>query len=511
MKSEFNQQRLSELVALLCDDLINNEQFKELDEILKLSSEARRWYHIYMGLNHDLENSQVQVIVPNLVADQKPMSQKRNRFSVSSIVIAASVVFLIIGYTLYRNQQPVNVPEVVATITHLSNVQWEPESEQPSLNSPITSGRLRLRSGLIRLTYRHGVVLSLKGPADFEVRSTNHSILHRGQLAAYVPPGAEGFQVDSPNAKVVDLGTEFGITVDDRGETQLSVFDGKVELTPSVPNAETTIVSSGHGYRIADKGKTVRLFELAPYKEARDALRGWQTVWEPFGPGSPTGLYPGVVGAGWQSPWEVDISHGVPVKRKTGVFKKRSLHPGTHFYLSLGARSKRGENQVNAQMSRVFGSIDQFATLKPYTVELLIRIESKPEEMERLSIFSKPSVSKVVDKNSWQLDVKRVSPKSELSWQVAHRAGDNIKHQSLTVSSWTTYRCFIEVDPQHHIWRASVASQEESISNNLNDAIPLMNSADGMMRLGFEAVSKIGKPVSFSVDAIRIQNRPNGK
>ena len=292
MKSEFNQQRLSELVALLCDDLIDDEQFKELDDILKLSSEARRWYHVYMGLHHDLDSNQVQDIITNSVDDQKLVSQKRNRWFVSSMAIAASVVFLIVGFTLYQNQQPVNVPEVVATITHLSNVQWESESEQPGLNSPITTGRLRLKSGLIRLTYQQGVVLSLQGPADFEVRSTNHSILHRGQLAAYVPPGAEGFRVDSPNAKVVDLGTEFGITVDDQGETQLSVFDGMVELTPSVPNAETTIVSSGHGYRIADKGKTVRLFELAPYKEARDALRGWQTVWEPFGPGSPTGLYP---------------------------------------------------------------------------------------------------------------------------------------------------------------------------------------------------------------------------
>ena len=218
-----------------------------------------------------------------------------------------------------------------------------------------------------------------------------------------------------------------------------------------------------------------------------------------------------MVGAGWQSPWEVDISHGVIMKRKTGVLKNRSLHPGTHFYLSLGARSKKDENQVNAQMSRVFSSIDQFTTSQPYTLELLIRIESKQEEMERLSIFSKPVASKVEDKNSWQLDVKRVSPESELSWQVAHRDGDNIKHHSLAVSSWTTYRCFIEVDPQLGIWRAAVASQEESISNNLKDAIPLMNSADGMMRLGFEAVSKSGKPVSFSVDAIRIQNRPNGK
>ena len=531
MNSNNELQRLSQLVALLCDDLIDEEQFKELDQILQHSQQARRWYHVYIGLHHDLESQQLSDlgITEDSANDklerprpqQKRVKDNHRRLPKSPLIFAASILILIVSSMLYETRQPVEVandpvnvvktPEPVATITYAAEVQWE--SNQLDVNSPVLPSRIRLKSGLIRLTYRHGVVLSLKGPADFEIRSMSHSVLHRGQVAAYVPTGAEGFRVDSPNAKVVDLGTEFGITVNDRGESQVSVFDGKVELTPSTEHAEPRIVSSGNGYYIAEQGEVIRLFELAPYKEARDALRGWQTVWEPFGPGSPAGLYPGSIAAGWQSPWVAEVTQGILMKKRTGIFNRQPLHPGTEFYLSLRSRVRREDKNVRALMSRAFGSIDQFTTSKPYTIELLIRLESKQEDLERLSVFSKPDSAEKNDANSWQLDLQRASLNEELTWKLPRREidGHELVNRSLPVRPWATYRCFVEVEPELNIWRGAIANQEDSISNNFGDAIPLTNSVDGVMRLGFEVVGKNGKPVSFSVDAIRIQNRPDGK
>ena len=43
--------------------------------------------------------------------------------------------------------------------------------------------------------------------------------LHRGRLTARVPPGAAGFEVLSPQGKVIDLGTEFGVVgLGERGD-----------------------------------------------------------------------------------------------------------------------------------------------------------------------------------------------------------------------------------------------------------------------------------------------------
>ncbi len=44
-----------------------------------------------------------------------------------------------------------------------------------------------------------------------------------------MPIVARGFTVTTPNSDVVDLGTEFGLTVDGSGETEVHVFDGLVE------------------------------------------------------------------------------------------------------------------------------------------------------------------------------------------------------------------------------------------------------------------------------------------
>ena len=61
--------------------------------------------------------------------------------------------------------------------------------------------------------------------------------MRRGELVASVPHEGHGFTIETPNGKVIDLGTEFGVVVDDFGVSQVSVFEGKVETVPSGTNA----------------------------------------------------------------------------------------------------------------------------------------------------------------------------------------------------------------------------------------------------------------------------------
>ncbi|MCB1133383.1 MAG: FecR domain-containing protein, partial [Verrucomicrobiae bacterium] len=51
-----------------------------------------------------------------------------------------------------------------------------------------------------------------------------------GKLVASVPKGAEGFRVDYADGTVVDLGTEFAMSVRSGGGTEVGVFDGEIEL-----------------------------------------------------------------------------------------------------------------------------------------------------------------------------------------------------------------------------------------------------------------------------------------
>lgn len=69
----------------------------------------------------------------------------------------------------------------------------------------------------------------LEGPSDLELVSGMSAKLLRGKLTARVPEAAIGFEILSPQGKVIDLGTEFGIVVSDNGSADVYVFEGKVE------------------------------------------------------------------------------------------------------------------------------------------------------------------------------------------------------------------------------------------------------------------------------------------
>ncbi len=80
----------------------------------------------------------------------------------------------------------------------------------------------------------------LQGPAELVLVSGSEARLVHGTLTARVPEPARGFTILSPRGKVVDLGTEFGLSVDDAGETTVRVFDGVVAAFPITLEPEST-------------------------------------------------------------------------------------------------------------------------------------------------------------------------------------------------------------------------------------------------------------------------------
>ena len=76
-----------------------------------------------------------------------------------------------------------------------------------------------------------------------------------GLLTATVPPGAEGFRVDTPTAQVVDLGTAFGIEQRTDGTSKVSVFDGEVEVIGQKGSGKKRLLTEGQALQLAANGK----------------------------------------------------------------------------------------------------------------------------------------------------------------------------------------------------------------------------------------------------------------
>ncbi|MBI1372309.1 MAG: hypothetical protein GC159_06055 [Phycisphaera sp.] len=136
-----------------------------------------------------------------------------------------------------------NGAAVVATLVDGTDAQWADGStvgEMTTSGAPVRTGVVSLRGGRAQVMFNSGALVTLSGPTDVVMTAGNRCELKRGTLVASVPKQARGFTVDTPGGQVVDLGTEFGVVVDDRGVVEVHVLKGVVETGIDQANGHRT-------------------------------------------------------------------------------------------------------------------------------------------------------------------------------------------------------------------------------------------------------------------------------
>jgi hypothetical protein len=141
----------------------------------------------------------------------------------------------------------------------------------------VAIGPIVLTSGRVGLRLPSGVLLDLVGPLRAELTAANQLRLWQGQATADVGETGKGFSIETVNVRVVDLGTRFGVAVGPSNETDVVVFEGKVEVfDPGKQRAAQQIpltLGEGEAIRVDDsrKPQRARMVTLSP--DAR-SLRG---------------------------------------------------------------------------------------------------------------------------------------------------------------------------------------------------------------------------------------------
>ena len=110
-------------------------------------------------------------------------------------------------------------------------VDGRPDSIRQVEGTALLVGEYELQRGLLHLQFGGGVMVYLEAPARFDAVSNSRVVLHSGRLSARVPPEGIGFTVETPEAEVVDFGTEFSVDVAG-GASEVHVFDGLVRVNP---------------------------------------------------------------------------------------------------------------------------------------------------------------------------------------------------------------------------------------------------------------------------------------
>ena len=216
-----------ELIAMLKSDRSLREKWAAHATLegwlgIALEDDLRRETQIRATLDRVRESDRESFV--SGVRDRVVVLQWKRRILALAAVIA--LAFLTV-FTWVR----VSPGKALATIERQESVTWKNGS---SATEALTAGkRLQLASGLVELKIADKGRMVLEGPADLEFVSANQSVLHEGRVVMRVSESGHGYRLETPGGSVVDLGTEFGVSVGASGSVETHVIEGQVEATPT--------------------------------------------------------------------------------------------------------------------------------------------------------------------------------------------------------------------------------------------------------------------------------------
>ena len=176
---------------------------------------------------------------------------------------ALLILFTLGGYLARgpRGSAAAVVAEVVESQAAVPEAMWQ-------AGARVSLRQVVLASGRVGLRLPNGVSLSLEGPLRAEFVSASRLRLRQGKATADVGKNGKGFIIETANARVVDLGTRFGVAVGASNETDVVVFEGKVDVfDPARRTAKSEpkiTLGEGEAIRVGDsrKRRPVRMVAL---------------------------------------------------------------------------------------------------------------------------------------------------------------------------------------------------------------------------------------------------------
>jgi ferric-dicitrate binding protein FerR (iron transport regulator) len=188
-------------------------------------------------------------------AYQAPKQVKRrvSRTSLAALIISTAALLLWLAY-VYLNPRTAN--PIVGVLADVVDARWQDTAVSIQPGQDLRAGVLNLEQGLAHIRFDGGASVILEGPARVELLSGKSMFLRQGRIVATVDRDAVGFVVDTPQGKILDLGTEFGIQVKLVGPSQIHVFQGEVVLYPTNQDGRLK-VSEGDAKSMDQSGKAV--------------------------------------------------------------------------------------------------------------------------------------------------------------------------------------------------------------------------------------------------------------
>lgn len=208
--------------------------FEVLDEF---QGDTVEDYDLALKLLSQEESEAPAIVIPKEESKvpliQKVVYTKQSRhiskLSIYSAVMSAAAVVLI---ALFVRFAPVKHEEsrIVGILSDSINAEWKHVSGNLVIGCDLYAGPMKLESGYAKINMNNGAVVIVQAPSQFILESADQVFLQEGQLVVRIDTDEDtAFMVRSPQATIVDYGTEFGVQVD-AFKTMTHVYEGRVEL-----------------------------------------------------------------------------------------------------------------------------------------------------------------------------------------------------------------------------------------------------------------------------------------
>jgi len=224
-----------ELILAYLDDRLSDSQFDSLQTLLRESKDARSFLLDLSTIDTKLDDFSLSV-------DQGTSAPQTILFSWREYALPVAACLLVLflstsGYFLFSEPK-------IATIQSCEDAAWE--SDLPTTpGSELTSGSLKLRTGLASIQLRSGANLILEGPAEVNLISPMKTRLVSGMAIVEVPESAIGFVLETPDGYAIDYGTRFAVAVDPiKNVSSFEVIDGEIGVHHPGSGSEVRLVDN---------------------------------------------------------------------------------------------------------------------------------------------------------------------------------------------------------------------------------------------------------------------------
>ncbi|MEW4563079.1 FecR family protein [Bremerella sp. JC770] len=335
----------------------NEAELAEFRSALRDDPECRQAYrqqikiHAYLTWQHGRA-----AVDESLVISTKPDPPATPpRWNVAQLGLALSLLILVAGLTGWWLSSPSGIPLVVISASDPAFTKGDRVYRQ----------QIDLADGSLKFRLDSGAEVEAVGPVQLVLVSDMLLRVTQGSVTVDVGDDAIGFQVETADAQIIDLGTRFGVSVRDSGETDVVVFEGAVDVhsAPDKSKPSNTIANlkEGEAIRVGKNRASQRLTSVVVRGDRDEVLAGskdpipvitditdngkhkWKNRCYSVrvaGLGPPTKSYAGIRGPKWRPLGGKRLPEAMRGADVVLMYSRDRFYPELEYYVNLSVPSR---------------------------------------------------------------------------------------------------------------------------------------------------------------------------